>query len=86
VPWFERRAGWFGRFEGKRATPPRPEGTAVTRSDLPGIVIKNPRCPACRSKSFRTTKPVRRQRYMLRYHVCKGCGLHFKSIEPEDEK
>jgi len=84
--WFEQRRGWLRRFADKRPTPPRPEAQALGRNDLPGIVIQTPRCPACKSSEFRTTKTVRNPRRTIRYHVCKGCGLHVKSIEPEDEK
>ena len=82
--WFERRRDWLGQPHKKVLPSPHPK--AKRTAEPPGIVIKSPRCPGCRSRQFRTTKTVRQPRWTVRYHVCKGCGLHFKSIEPEDEK
>jgi len=81
VPWFERRRDWLGPPHRKQ-----PSRKAKAPAQPPGIVIRSPRCPGCRSRQFRTTKTVRQPRWTVRYHVCTGCGLHFKSIEPEDEK
>ena len=41
-----------------------------------GVVFRQLQCPGCGS----TDVPISNTRAPIRYHVCRGCGKHFKSI------
>ena len=50
--------------------------------ELPPVAFLPVRCPGCGSDRQKTTgAPLPRGPGRLRYHVCRDCGLRFRSVE-----
>ena len=78
--WERKRDNWLGGYskKGKENIPELKEETAADDTEC-AVFFVPVRCPVkkCRSKNVRcySSNPP------IRYHVCRDCGMRFKSIE-----
>ncbi len=71
--WINRKENWLNK-EAESAVDP------VVEDDCDyGVPFIPIRCPKCQSKDVRcyVSRPP------VRYHVCRGCGKKFKSVEKD---
>ena len=84
MEWVKAKKGWLNEYaSGAKAK--KQKGKSKKEKDTQqedaqyGVVFVPVRCPKCRSKKVRcysSSPPVR-------YHICKKCGMRFKSYERE---
>ena len=73
--WLKKNEDWLGRPK----KPVQKKKEKPKDDNISGIIYVPIRCPFCQSKNNKcyTSRPP------IRYHICKDCGMRFKSIEQD---